>query len=222
MASRCLMCSSDSPQAYKGLNTRTVVQIDGIEYNVCLCDEHANSATMAQIRGQIIAMRNKLKEVIKLAREIGIYEDDKQSVVIQPQPIRQPAQKIVQNDAEQEQQTKGDLTTLPNSTITPEERDESTISVNKNTGVQHVSDKTVNKVVDMQQVVGRGGKPTVIPKRMVGDFGTTEIRIVKTDDSVIQKRLRALVCGGDSGAKCHQCNGSGIDSDGNVCKECGA
>jgi len=89
-----------------------------------------------------------------------------------------------------------------------------------------------------QVIMGRDGKPMVIPKKVVGDAGTTDITIVNTGgDKALQQRLkmleqssqvsksaceRALLAGGYSAKECPLCKGCGVTKINNQqCIKCG-
>lgn len=89
-----------------------------------------------------------------------------------------------------------------------------------------------------QVIMGRDGKPMVIPKKVVGEAGTTDITIVNTGgDKALQERLkqavqastvsknaceRALLAGGYNARECPLCKGCGITKINNQqCVKCG-
>lgn len=89
-----------------------------------------------------------------------------------------------------------------------------------------------------QVIMGRDGKPMVIPKKVVGEAGTTDITIVNTGgDKALQERLkqavqastmsksaceRALMAGGYNAKECPLCKGCGITKINNQqCIKCG-
>ena len=89
-----------------------------------------------------------------------------------------------------------------------------------------------------QVIMGRDGKPMVIPKKVVGEAGTTDITIVNTGgDKALQQRLkmleqssqvsksaceRALLAGGYSAKECPLCKGCGVTKINNQqCIKCG-
>lgn len=100
-------------------------------------------------------------------------------------------------------------------------------------GVVNFKPETITKI--NQTVPGRLGIPTVIPEKIIGADGSTEIKIVKSGgDNLIQRRMKALNQArmGAEGAgmpasaqphdrihNCMSCNGSG-DVKGRVCIRC--
>ena len=100
-------------------------------------------------------------------------------------------------------------------------------------GVISQRPETITKI--NQTVPGRLGIPTVIPEKIIGADGSTEIRVIKTGgDNLIQRRMKALNqarmeaegSGMPASAQphdrihnCMSCNGSG-DVKGKICIRC--
>ena len=89
-----------------------------------------------------------------------------------------------------------------------------------------------------QVIMGRDGKPMVVPKKVVGEAGTTDIIFVDTGgDKALQARMkmieaastqsknaceRALMAGGYNAKECPLCKGCGITKINNQqCVKCG-
>jgi len=199
---KCIVCLID-----KNLNTHMKVEIDNENYEVHLCDEHAETTTMAQVTKKVKEIKDKLKNAVQLAIDLGISIPE---INIKPN-----------NDAIG---VMPDLDIVPDQS-TPEASEPTPQKVDKNkikrqaVPVKLSDEEEINcdTEIEMQRVEVKGGKVD-IPKHTSGDAGSTDIRIIESKDDIIQQRFKSLKEIGDSGAQvptgylndCRACNGTGV------------
>lgn len=211
---KCIMCPTTS-DADTSLNTKIQVTIDNKSYNVHLCPEHAENTTMSTVKSSIKKLLDEATRVVGLCKELGIdigsivgvreksvAEELRESRAAQPAPVSPPAPAPVAPAPVAQQPAKKVRRSalLPDSLL--------------NEGDKPTDDIYTN--VETECVEGRGGQPIEIPKRIEGAAGTTDIHIVRIDDSVIQKKAKMLEAedksGGGYSRPCAMCAGKGTNS----------
>ena len=227
---RCIQCHSD-----ENLNTNMKVEIDGVEYEIHLCDQHAETATMGSIKAKVSDIIQKLTKSIVLATDLGINILDvlpaKVAAQIMPQvkSVSKPAPRPAGGGLiEVVDEMPEDLVEKPKPTprAAPRQPKVAAEEAAPITDGQTIPEGVaINTNVKQQTITGRGGKPTAIPRKIDGKFGTTDIRIAKTTDAELQKRFRALNEVQDSegafGNPCIACGGQGVHPMTNdVCPKC--
>lgn len=201
---KCIVCLTDN-----NLNTHMKVEIDNEVYEVHLCDEHAETTTMSHVTKKVTEIKDKLRNAIQLAIDLGISipEISIKSADKMPDLNILPADSQIDNSKEQP----------PTKPVTTERPDKNKIKRSA-VPVKLSDNEEINcdTEIEMQQIEVRGGKIDV-PKRTKGEAGSTDIKILNTDDSIIQKRFKELKEMGESGqlqagysSDCLACRGTGI------------
>ena len=67
---KCLFCMKQET------STETVVKINEIDYKISLCDEHAETSTIAAIKQKVQEICKQLEEITTLAKEVGIIREN--------------------------------------------------------------------------------------------------------------------------------------------------
>jgi len=215
---KCIQCHND-----QNLNTHMKVEVDGVEYEIHLCDEHAETTTMGAIRTKVADIIAKLTKSIMLATDLGINIMDvlPAKVAAQIMPPKQiqapsPVIQVVEEMPEEllEQQSASEPQT-PDAKPKAISRTKPSEEAPPITDGQTIPDDIqINTNVEQQMITGRGGQPTPIPRKINGKFGSTDIRIAKVTDADIQKRFKNLNDQQDHegafGTPCVACGGIGI------------
>jgi len=192
---KCIVCLTDD-----NLNTHMKVEIDGETYEVHLCDEHAETTTMSQVNKKVKEIKDKLKNAVQLAIDLGISIPEINVApvgtmpdlnIVAPAAPAAPAAQLIENKIKREE-------------IPVKLSDNETIGCDTE--------------IEMQEVELKGGKVN-IPKSTKGEAGTSSINIVNIRDETIQKRFKDMKESGDRGhpaagysSDCLACNGSGFHS----------
>ena len=173
------------------------VEVDGEMYQVHLCDEHAEATTMSQITKKVKEIKDKLRNAVQLAIDLGI------SI---PEINTKPMTVGVMPDLNIIPDTMSNVTPAPSLVETPNK------IVRKPVPIKLSDQEEINcdTEIELQEVEVKGGK-IKIPKRTEGEAGVSDIKIINVNNDVIQDRFKKL--NGDPGASysqnCRACNGTG-------------
>lgn len=202
---KCIVCLTDN-----NLNTHMKVEVDNEMYEVHLCDEHAETTTMGQVTKKVKEIKDKLKNAVQLAIDLGISIPE---ITVPKQIGVMPDLDIVSN-SDVQVQIQPEIQ-IP--TPTPVSTNENKI-IRKATPIKLSSEEEIlcDTEIEMQEINVRGGK-IEIPKKTRGDAGETQIKIINTSDDRIQQRFKELKNAGDQGqspggyniSDCTMCNGTG-------------
>jgi len=218
---KCIVCLSD-----KDLNTHMKVEIDNENYEVHLCDEHAENTTMSQVNKKVKEIKDKLKNAVKLAIDLGISIPE---INVNTSKDKMPDMNILPPSHNKE----AVATQMQEQVIDKEElknkikREPAPVKISDNEVINCDTD------IEMQEVEVKGHK-IKIPKHTEGEAGVSEVKILNTDDNLVQKRFReiknradvgqslgyisdCLACGGSGthpvlNKECPKCNGTGLRS----------
>lgn len=238
------------------------IKHDESRYQVAICEIHELNATPQEVRKLVSKKISDYEEFTAKAKELGfdivpssgqIQTIEKLSQPAQPaQPTQQPADKQPSDG----KPNRPRLTVQKKSNraasreLSPEEaeaarqkmQDQSYPDTKERARVEQHSqyDKKEgapqNFSQEMQVVAGRGGAPVTVPKRIIGEAGTTDIRVINTGgDRELQRRFKNMAegtlqdkhpgfkdsyeaksCSTCDGAgnvdrkECPRCNGAGI------------
>jgi len=206
---KCIVCLTDN-----NLNTHMKVEIDGETYEVHLCDEHAETTTMAQVNKKVKEIKDKLKHAVQLAIDLGISIPEINTspigtmpdLDIVPQPTPAAAVPVVVPTATQTLAPEPAAQLIENKI----KREEVSVKLSDNEEIG------CDTEIEMQEVELRGGKVN-IPKSTKGEAGTSSINIINTRDDTIQKRFKNMKESSDMGQPtagysqdCLACQGTGI------------
>lgn len=204
------------------------VDVDGNKYDVYLCDEHSETATMGAVRKKLTDTITKIKEIISIAGDLGINinelidpslantesltpePESTSSQVLQPLTEGIPSNTIQNTDVgPRPAPPQGSQPKQPTKKVVQPSHDKRIVK----DGDEMPKLEEVNEVIEMQEYNIRG-MPTQIPKHEKGACGTTHISIVNTSDQTIQRRLKNLDITQDHDGnyipECRACSGSGV------------
>jgi len=205
---KCIICLTDT-----NLNTHMKVEIDGETYEVHLCDEHAEETSMAKVNKKVKEIKDKLKNAVQLAIDlgisipeinIGVSKDVMPDLDILPTATATPAPAVIISAAEEP----ADIDVAADKS-----------KIKREAVAVKLSDKEEIKCdtdITMQDVEIRGST-VQLPKHTKGESGTSDITILNTNDTTIQNQFKNLKHQGDTGqvsgsyaADCLACHGTGI------------
>lgn len=196
------------------------VDVDDESYEVYLCDEHAETATMGTVKTKVKEIRDKLKYAVQLAKDLGINIPE---LYVKPQNTGANTDQfdIMPGHKSNTRNAEASETEVPEATkdtpIKPAPVDKSKVIERDSRPVKISGDKEINRDthIEMQKVSARGGTID-IPRHSEGDAGVTDISILETKDDIIQNRTKMLKQAGEQGnlnrgysSMCLACNGSG-------------
>jgi len=190
---KCIICYKDTNS-----NTQMSVAVDGAQYSVPLCDEHAESTTIGQIRAKVTDVLSKLRDTIAMAEAIGIDIRPMLQSASTP-PTAAPAQSTTP--------TPTPVITKP---VVVQKPHSGPVKVVK-PGDKMPKLEEVNAVMEVKEVRGMAGMPLQIQTHSEGACGTTDINVVRVGDDVIQRRLKSLndPQNAEYTADCLACHGTG-------------
>lgn len=200
---KCIICLTDEK-----LNTHMKVEVDNETYQVHLCDEHAETTTMGQVVKKVKEIKDRLKNAVQLAIDLGISIPE-----INAKPVPPPVSTIVPASAMPDLNivTDSPETPTPDRVVVPNK-------ITRNAAPIKLSDQeeiNCDTEIELQEVEVRGGK-IKIPKRTEGEAGVSDIKIINVDDKTIQDQFKRIKSQADSGSlgngyaqNCRACNGTG-------------
>lgn len=184
--------------ADENLNTSMTVTIEDKNYNIILCDQHAEESTMASIKTRIIKIKEQLDKVIGIAMETGIISGPPSELQTRNYPA----------------------TTEP----TPETNNENKpVKVQKKFETASGAIDVEEEILETQLIEGVGQ----IPSKIKGQYGETDIHIARTSDAQLQKHFKqtahieSINNVYDSLRKCTACGSTGKSPvNGKLCMKC--
>lgn len=188
------------------------VEIDNEDFEVYLCDEHAESSTMVQVKKKVKEIKDKLRNAIELAIDLGITIPE-----IKLDSGEMPNFDIVSpSKPEPEPEPKISKSTEPEQKLSPEETQSQKVIKRDAVPVKLSEKETINSdtIIEMQEIEVKNGKVS-IPKHSEGEAGSTDIRIMNTNDKIIQDRAKLIKNQADQGRDvgyskdCIMCKGTG-------------
>ena len=221
------MCDNDS-------NTQMSITVDNINHNIGLCDAHADECSMKHIREKVSEIIQNVNSAVAEAQAVGIImsqADAPLSAQSAPQlnsestPTSEtpstpaPAQSAVVNSDEVDLKETPTQREAPIKSLPAKKKKSDPVTIAGQTLAEDAN-------VEVQQFIGRDGKPVELPLKVEGELGTTDIRLVKVDDNVIQQRFKNLDSNapdknqGYNDRPCMLCKGTGFTMDKNLCKKC--
>lgn len=208
---RCLICNKTD-----NLNTTMRIKVDKDEYEVDLCDEHADITTPKGARDIIIKKQQEFEELKEKMKQFGIDITGQTGNVLTAKPkTSQPVQDESKNEdiniphITPKKSAKSDLKTAPKYNLNNVKGDARGMpSLNIDSTVQHIvesakakgkihKDQAVNvprvEQIELQTVPGPGGVPMTIQKRIKHEDGSSsEITISESSDADLQRRAKRL------------------------------
>lgn len=189
------------------------VAIDGTEYIVKICENDEDYATPKAVREAVAAQLAKQTvidkrrvDLIKEAKALGLIIADPSQ--IPPHAEDKPKAPVPQVRPKKQEELP--TTAVPSSqvlkpdiTVQPTAMGSDGSSWSGEAYGSYALDKTFERkdgtkqnirdmVVESQTVPGRSGQPILIPARIKGDSGESEINFVKIDDRELQGRFKRL------------------------------
>lgn len=216
----CVICGSTN-----NLNTTLGVKIDNQDVKLYLCDEHADDTTKKQAIDAYIEKTKDLRTAINILEEAGY------TIVPPGQQIKsvQKSKEINKKPKEDASNTiSADDSQLENQRV---ENALKNVNAAQGGGIMPAYDvKRDGKAKIIAETIQTSKGSVNIPKKIQDASGTTNIRVIKTDNNTLKKRLDILTssnegvqttlkecpaCGGTginkvNGKECPKCNGSGM------------
>jgi hypothetical protein len=249
MANQCIFCSKVEDLTI----SMQVTTSKGIS-TVWICNEHEDDASPKKVRELVEKKNLMIEEFEKQAKELGytLVPMGKGGLIEAakaiPTPSPSPAPSVDQDSPKLFAPTVRAKKIMPivvptvAKTSTGQDMDLGSHQSYDTTQSMQTKKGTIEAPIvtehEEQVIMGRDGKPMVIPKKVVGNTGTTDVTIVNTGgDKALQARLkqavqasivsksaceRALMAGGYSARECPLCKGCGITKINNQqCVKCG-
>jgi len=236
---KCIECETTN-----NLNTFVKLTIDKKIQSVAVCDDHLDlsiSDIKEAVLGKVSKLISLLKEMKSLGFDISELVSGKVSTVKKPEPEPEPkSEPEPEPKSEPEPEPKSEPESKPKITKVNMRKTRQIRSITGQGVGGHSSydiDNLVNREakasggkvpvveeVELQTVTGKGGIPIQIPKKIKESTGDTEIRIIKTDNSLIDKGKKDDRTFSDSYhvEHCSLCNGTGASKwkGHDVCPRC--
>ncbi len=239
----CIICSSED-----NLNTSMSFTIDDNEYQIFLCDEHAEDTTPKQAKQSLKGRITEIEEFMEKAKALGIQIGDINPTAdiqikrpstgisqMQPQATEEKAEGIplpgsfkgVSGNVE-------GLSIAGHSSIRIDEEVKRAIS-NMKANDGNIEEVIVPEdiVTEVQEVRDAGGGVAIIPKKLRGNTGSMNVSIKSTGgDAALQRRFKQMAEESmekdgyktqykDMDVPCTFCGGSGISKIGKQeCPKC--
>ena len=241
---KCIICDGGD-----NLNTSMDITFNDKKYTIYLCDEHADDTTPKQAKAALSTKMEKLEEIIKQAEAMGlkIVNPSEQSKIIVVEQGSVPAPKADKRTVSKLPGFKGvsgaatgegASVNLPgHASISVDNVMQQTVSDMKSQGKLNENVATPeNYETEAQMLTTSTRGAIILPKKQSGNTGTTEIRVVQTDNRQLQDRfkseadeslqtdqsiLKSKKTYTDDAVPCTFCRGSGISRMGGVaCPKC--
>jgi len=204
MSKQCVYCESS-----ENLNTSLSVTLeDGTKVTVDICDEHAEEATIKSAREAYEAKQEKIKEVMEMAKKLGLSVSDTPGgvAVVQPSALT-PQQKPPVTESKKAPDaldpnspdviSTSRIDGAPGMVSVGGATDLGPVESHQSLQSSDLQDKLPDDVrdgaVQMGVVEGREGQPLAIQRKRVDGTGTTRVAIIKSeDDRKLQDRFKRM------------------------------
>ena len=194
---KCVQCESTID-----LNTLVKLQVDDKEYNVAVCDKHL-SLTLLEIKNGISNKIEKVYMLLKQAKELGLdisVLDNKMTVIKDPKKEKQEDLKEAPVEGPQEEQSSKVKVNVKRKMT----KARSISGKCQKAYASHDIDNMVSneaqasggkapvvEEVELQTIEAKGGMPITIPRKIKENSGQTDIRVIKTNQSMLKFQQRS-------------------------------
>ncbi len=188
--------------------------LENESYEVYLCDEHAETATMGAVNNKVKEIRDKLRNALQLAKDLGITIPEMSEMgELTPAPTASTPAPVVSTPP-----AVVSTPVAPTAQILPEATDQNIIK-REAKPIQVSEGESINQDtnIELQTINAKGGQ-VVLPKHTSGDSGETDIHIIETTDSMLQERTKMGAAAAEQGMQqgsysspCLACKGTGTN-----------